>query len=134
MLKGNTSDIQYYRHEMPQIKSKYFQDFLDWSSIRCTKMVVDGTILKPTQVDINEDKVEEMKIRVINKDPDFKGVITVSADGYVLDGHHRWLALINAGEHDIECNILHLCAVDALAKMLEYPYGIRQTLDDSKLV
>ena len=132
--KGEPSDIQYYRKDMPQIKAEFFNDFLEWSGITCNLMYVDGNVLKPTQIDINEDKVNYMTNRVLTNDPTFKGVITISADAYVLDGHHRWLAFINAGVSDIQCRVLSLTAKEALIKMHSYPKVIRQDINDTKLI
>lgn len=131
---GKPSDIQYYRKDMPQVKSQHFSDFLQWASVEVEVVEVDGDSLKPTQIDINHEKVSHMVGRVLNKDPTFKGTITISKDGYVLDGHHRWLALINAGETKVKCNMLLLDALVALDKMRIYPNSKRQDINDDAVI
>ena len=89
------SDIKIPRKDMPQIKAADFNDFVASCKVNVRTIYVDASLLKPTQSDINQEKVLQMMDRLKNNDPDFKGTITISADGYVLDGHHRWLAMIN---------------------------------------
>ena len=79
---------------MPQIASKDISDFIEYLTsvgltVRREKAVVGQ--LKPTQNEINYDKVEK-------KVADFESGFTVkpfivSSDGHILDGHHQWRAL-----------------------------------------
>lgn len=120
---------------MPQIKSKYFLDFLYWSNLMCYMNEISNiTLLRPTQIDINENKVKEMIERVRSGDPEFKGVITISHDGYVLDGHHRWLALLNSGVVMSPCNKIATSVNTAIAYMREYPNSVRHDLNDSESI
>jgi hypothetical protein len=80
---------------MPQILQKDFEDYLQWlkaQGVNVELMKVNGADLKPSQLDINEEKVKSMVAEV----PDnLNNPIIISNDGYVVDGHHRWLTLLN---------------------------------------
>lgn len=133
--RGLPSTIQYFRKDMPQIKSKYFTDFLMWSQLSChMNEPTDITQLRPTQLDINEKKVKEMIGRIQSGDPDFKGTITISYDGYVLDGHHRWLALLNSGITISPCNKIATGVNTAIEYMRRYPNAVRHDLNDSESI
>lgn len=57
---------------------------------------VEPDVLKATQMNMVGDKVAGM-YNALEKDPTIKALtapIYVSNDGYVLDGHHRWAAIV----------------------------------------
>jgi hypothetical protein len=57
---------------------------------------VDASYLKPTQGELDGYKVIGM-IQALEKnatDPKITAPIFVSRDGYILDGHHRWAAIV----------------------------------------
>ncbi len=78
------------RAEMPQIQSRHrgaMVQFLAARGIRHEQDEVPAASLRPTQAEFSPRKVRLAQ--------DFKGrerSILVSSDGYVLDGHHQWLA------------------------------------------
>jgi hypothetical protein len=77
-----------YRHEMPQVRSHYLDDFLDTlkeDNISYGYSIIEAKNLKPTQKEINMDRVNMITEDLVNS----KHLI-VSSDDYVLDGHHRW--------------------------------------------
>lgn len=84
------------RAEMPQIKSEHrgaMTQFLKARGIEHEQATVQAAELKPTQAEFSPSKVA--------KAMGFEGgdrSILVSADGYVLDGHHQWLAKRERGE------------------------------------
>lgn len=61
----------------------------------------DPTKLKATQREINADKVNMFvaKYRAGTFDPRI-GAVLVSNDGYILDGHHRWAAMVVIAAED----------------------------------
>jgi|GEM_PF-2197732 len=84
------------RADMPQVKSTDVPEFLQWLggrgvSTRRTQVQVDK--IKPTQREIDIDKVAAM-VAAAPEAALAKPVI-ISKDFYLLDGHHRWLALVN---------------------------------------
>jgi hypothetical protein len=98
------------RAKMPQIRSDLVPEFVDElaaSGVRVDRMKRVGVSrLKPTQKEINNDKVRKM----LTAPPTVlaKPVI-VSKDFYILDGHHRWLALLNSKpDFKIQTYFVHL--------------------------
>lgn len=88
----NTLNIS--RRDMPQIKKDFIPDFiksLKSNGIDVSKRNITVDSLKPTQNEINLDKVKEKYEKFVNgKEP--KPFI-VSYDNYILDGHHQLFAL-----------------------------------------
>jgi hypothetical protein len=86
------------RDKMPQVKSKDYDEliaFLKKRKIKMTKRKVKAKDLKATQSNFNVDKITQ----AVDK---YKTLATakpiiVSSDGYVIDGHHRWLGAVNVG-------------------------------------
>ena len=48
--------------------------------------------LRPSQEEINRERVEDVKEDIVEKKLDPNVPLIVSKDGYVIDGHHRWAA------------------------------------------
>jgi hypothetical protein len=48
--------------------------------------------LRPSQEEINRERVEDVKEEIVEKKLDPNVPLVVSRDGYVIDGHHRWAA------------------------------------------
>lgn len=131
MLKyGRPSPFCYERKDMPQIKSSVFDEFKTWSKLDVSVVEIETSSLSPTQIDFNDDKIIKMSQRVKEKDPSFKGTILISKDGYVLDGHHRWLAYLNADVDTIMCHQFGATAEEAFLLMKQFPKTIRQDLND----
>ena len=85
------------REDMPQVKNKDIPDMyqkLTDNGISCDVGVVECSRLKPMQDGINRDKVENMK-DAIGRGEDM-GHIVISKEGYIVDGHHRWVAMTEA--------------------------------------
>jgi hypothetical protein len=81
------------RSKLPQIPKGLIPKFIRFcrdNGVGAKGVGVDADTLKPIQSHINRDKVESMKknMQGINEQP-----LMVSNDGYVLDGHHRWVAM-----------------------------------------
>lgn len=78
------------RAKMPQVRVKLrpkLYAFLETKGIGNRMETVPAGDLKPTQAEFSPEKVEGARTAT----GDAAGVL-VSSDGYVLDGHHRWLA------------------------------------------
>ncbi len=84
------------RAQMPQIKAEHrgaMVQFLKGRDVTHEQLEVDAQSLKPTQLEFSPGKVQRAK--------EYEGgerSILVSNDGYVLDGHHQWLAAREKGE------------------------------------
>jgi len=84
-----------YQKDMPQIKKDQVDDILqlfDEYGIGYEKGVTTCSKLKAIQDKYIPKKVENMKSDIKNNKINFS-YIFVSKDGFILDGHHRWLAI-----------------------------------------
>ena len=80
---------------MPQIKSDQIPNFLKYltkNDIEFTTKKLPVKDLKSTQSEFDLTKVDQM----IGQRSDNK--IIISNDGYIMDGHHRWLADYNTNK------------------------------------
>ena len=84
------------RAKMPQIKAEHrgaMVNFLKARGIDGQQETIPSAAIKPTQAEFSPAKVKQAM--------DYQGgnrSIIVSADGYVVDGHHQWLAARENGE------------------------------------
>lgn len=102
------------RDQMPQIESAHVKDFLKSIGHPYDIELVPTKDLIPTQGEFNFDKVKGMDVNSMCKP------ILVSEDNYVLDGHHRWLANHNIGDHVQPVIRINMPAVQALEAMGGY--------------
>jgi len=106
------------RKEMPQIKSEHrgaMTNFLTARGITATPETVEASSLKPTQREFSQAKVKQAL--------DFKGSdrpILVSNDGFILDGHHQWLAKAQQ-EAPVKITRLSAPIAELLTTMKEFP-------------
>lgn len=106
------------RAEMPQIKAEHrgaMTNFLNARGIQHEQVEVPARDLKPTQAEFSPAKVERAK--------SFEGgdrSILISADGHILDGHHQWLAKLEAGE-PVKAIRLDAPIDKLLAEVKEFP-------------
>lgn len=79
------------RAEMPQISAEHrgaLVEYLGANGVDAQAGVVPARSLKPTQAEFSEAKVKRA-----GQFPGGDRAILISADGYVVDGHHQWLAM-----------------------------------------
>jgi hypothetical protein len=84
----------------PQVKSSDVPEFIKWLEANDPPIVADHTTMKPEEItpiqkQINLEKVSGM---VAAKGLDAlasEKPVMVSGDGYLIDGHHRWYALLD---------------------------------------
>lgn len=87
------------REDMPQVSSNDMDDFKKYlkdNRVNIQKITVDPKSLKASQGEFNKDKIEK-QIELMGKSKAEPKAIIISADDYVIDGHHRWLAAMNLG-------------------------------------
>ena len=88
------------REDMPQIPGGVKQKFLDdlrAAGVSVHEDVVDPESLKPTQATYNAENMDFLTSEMRSGRYDAKGSILTSADGRVIDGHHRWAVAILEG-------------------------------------
>lgn len=96
-FKPESGTLGIPRADMPQIRSEHrgaMVNFLAARGITAEPTAeVDPSTLRPTQAEYSQAKVQKA-IDYGNEDRS----ILVSGDGYVLDGHHQWLAKVQTGQ------------------------------------
>lgn len=106
------------RSEMPQIKAEHrgaMVNFLKARGVGAAQEEVPAASLKPTQAEFSPAKVAQAKAYTGGDRS-----ILVSSDGYVLDGHHQWLAKREAGE-PVKVIRLDAPIADLLPLVKEFP-------------
>lgn len=106
------------REKMPQIAGDDFDDFIDYLRTDAELSVRKGTRavgnVKPTQDRIDPEKVGKMRNKPISE---LRQPIVISSDGYLLDGHHRWAALVQR-DPSIKLNVWQVdCSMIELLKI-----------------
>ncbi|ULQ47391.1 hypothetical protein JN531_003700 [Flagellatimonas centrodinii] len=107
------------RDVMPQVKSEHrgaLVNFLKGRGVTAEpSQAVDPLTLQPSQMEFSPEKVAKAKT--------FAGTdraILVSADNRVIDGHHQWLAKVDAGE-PVSVIRINAPAEDVLPLVSEFP-------------
>ena len=112
------------RDNLPQIKaSGEFFSFLKSKGIPVIKKTIKCKELKPIQKEFNIDKIKQM----LTSDEDVidKPIIS-SKDKYILDGHHRWLTILNKNENytinsfEVQCDIKTLLKLAEESELADY--------------
>lgn len=122
-------NLGFKRKEMPQVEGKNipkFLDFLKSEGVKYTEKSIDSKKLRPTQSQFNQDKIQSM---IDSIDTKKQHPIMVSKDGYVIDGHHRWLAHYNLGRKMPVVEI-NLGIEEALDKMHDFPMSVKRGLKE----
>jgi hypothetical protein len=120
------------RADMPQIRSDLVPDFIQGlmrSGVKVERDHQDVGDLKATQSELNKDKIESMignpTVRANLAKP-----IIVSNDGYVLDGHHRWAAMVSMDpDSEIPTVEVDLPMLDLLAQAKTFKQVEFKTLE-----
>ena len=73
-----------------------FLKFLKKNGIKVKEAKVQASSLKASQAELIGAKVAG----IMTKEKYNKGVIYISRDGYVIDGHHRWAGAVGADAED----------------------------------
>lgn len=111
------------RAEMPQVKAEHrgpMVNFLAARGVTHREGMVPADTLKPTQAEFSPERVA--RARESNSDRS----ILVSSDGYVLDGHHQWLAAREKGDN-VKAIILDAPIRDLLPLVHEFPSSLVDT-------
>lgn len=117
LLRGN---LGIPRIEMPQIRSALVPEFLDGlaqKGVHVTNESVPAHSLRATQSELHADKIQG---EVERGDLDhLRKPVIVSQDDFLLDGHHRWAALVTLDP-------------GAQAKIIRVHLPIRQLLGEAR--
>lgn len=93
------------RRNMPQIEDADQEDFIDFladNGVRVSKIKIQAKKIKPIQKEIRADVVQKL---LKDNSPKLIKPVIISKDHYLLDGHHRWLAVLQ-DDKDVEVQAL----------------------------
>lgn len=122
------------RHKLPQIPKEKFEEFRNY-------MLEQGVVvefkrlpiikLKPIQQHINREKVEGMK----ENQSALSIPLIVSQKGYILDGHHRWIAKRELDENGMAVCLWCNCPIRKLIEMgHEFEFSHTKTVYENSLL
>lgn len=121
---------------MPQIKSPHVEEFVKWlksnHSIRSVKKMVVISSLKMTQREFNPEKVAGM---AANVDAKFLSKLVMMSDGgYILDGHHRVMAL-QSKDRSMKIKVYHIKTdIKSLLELAhKFPKSIKQNINEENM-
>ena len=119
------------RSMMPQIQSadmEKFIKFLNKKHISVEKKDVPVMSLTPTQGNINTEKVKNL---ISTDSTSLKKPVLVSKDNYIIDGHHRWLALLNKDKKEtIPAIVADVNVQDLLSMAREFPKSFTKNINE----
>ena len=121
------------RSHLPQIKSTDIPEFIQWlqknKHVKVTHTDFPVASLYPIQGEFNEVKIHQL---MKDKKEHLKKPVIISGDHYLLDGHHRWLALLNMDKTDtIPAIVVHMKVLDLIAATKEFPKSFTKTVVES---
>lgn len=133
--------LVYSRSQMPQIPEANKNTYLNYfknRGISVKPKVVKLSSLRLTQNEINKVKVWKLMQAIRENKKRFRSMpkIIVSADNYIVDGSHRFVAALNLDEWDeIEVWKIDL-PIKEILEMSSHLVGIVEyrTVSDTKLV
>jgi hypothetical protein len=121
------------REKMPQIASDHVGEYIGWLEANNVEVDWDQQVassLRSVQKDINLAKVAALS-NTIPEEMLGKPLI-VSNDHYILDGHHRWLAIMNRDPHyPINTYVVDLPIAQLLNLSKRFPKVSYRTAGDS---
>ena len=112
------------RDKMPQVKQDDYQEYKDYlkdNGVTLKPEVINAKDLKPMQSEFSDQGVEKQLRRNKEKGEGMNPKpLLASSDGFIIDGHHRWLAAKNSG---FKVNILraNVDAQELLSLTLKFP-------------
>jgi hypothetical protein len=115
------------RKEMPQIQASDVQDFLkflDKKNIKHVKKDVPAKDLKATQKEIDLEKANNLRKE---DSVNLKKPMLVSKDSHIMDGHHRWLALLSKND-TCPCHVIDLPMKELLKLGKEFPKSFKKDI------
>lgn len=126
-VKNITEDLSVGRELMPQIDDpEDFLEYLTRMKISWKQETIPVVDLKSTQGEFNQEKINTLKINGVKSNLFF-----VSNEGYLLDGHHRWIAQMETDPTStIEIVRIKLGILDILNRIIgEYGLTSRKSIN-----
>lgn len=126
-------DLNLDRSQLPQVKAKDIPEYLQWlrdhRGYTYARLELPVASLYPSQRNFNQTKIRTF---MKQEREQLRAPILVSADNYVLDGHHRWIALLNMDNRDTVQAVVILAKIkDLIAATLAYPKSVKKGVLES---
>lgn len=102
------------RHLLPQIPKEKLPEFVRYlhkNGIGVDKTDVEAKKLLPIQKHVNKDKVKSI---ISDKDKALRIPLIITSDGFLVDGHHRWLAALVLQKKTVNCLVCDCSLKDFL--------------------
>ena len=143
-LKQDTADVidldyglRLTRQDLPQIKSTDVAEFMQWlrneHGVATEEDTINPSDLTPIQKEINLDKVAGMVAAKGLEALATSKPVMVSGDDYLIDGHHRWYALLDADYPSIDIVRIGLSAEQLIPLMKSWDKASYKGTMDEKL-
>lgn len=130
-----TDGLQIDRADLPQIASADRPEFMAWlqdQGVGIIETQPDAESLKPTQSQVNQDKIDEMIAAHEAGEFDVTAKpVLVSGDGYLIDGHHRWAAAKELGL-TMNAETVGLPAIELLDRIDQFPKSFREGIEANR--
>lgn len=127
------SGLHIDRKNMPQVASKDMPDLLKFiksegAEVKETK--IKTSALQPSQGNMNLDKVSTL---MHDETSNLAKHVLISNDNYLIDGHHRWLALLNKDKNSlINAYKVNLNVQDLISLVKRFPKVFYKTIKEFK--
>jgi Cytidylyltransferase-like len=129
---SNTLNIS--RRDMPQIKRSDIPDFINslkQKGIGVSNKNLSVSSLRPTQNEINTDRVKDKYDKMVNGMVFDPKPFIVSKDNYILDGHHQLFALKSYDDSKkVPCYVINVNMIDLLKHANSFPKTTYKTVLD----
>jgi len=135
-IKKITNSLNIPRAKMPQISKSYINSFIDFirgEGIKVKTIKIAVSKLKPTQNEINLEKVKS-RYEYIVKTKDVKPFI-ISNDYHILDGHHQLFALYEIDKNmKIECQMIDYPMLGIIEYAKKFPKTTYKSINEDSEV
>jgi hypothetical protein len=127
------------RDEMPQVKSTDMNDFRGWLSeqgVDSSEELIPVKSLKAIQSEINIEKVSGMLKAKSIKELSTSKPVLITADNFLIDGHHRWFALRVDNQRGNKISVIraHVNVKELLELAHDYPkVSYKSNVEENKI-
>lgn len=135
-IKRITNSLNIPRKDMPQIRSVHIKDFIDFlqrNDLKVYKKQIAVKDLKPTQNEINLEKVKIKYDEFVDNVARVKPFI-VSKDHYILDGHHQLFALKELDKNrKVECYLIDYPMLGVIEYAKTFPKTVYKSITEAEV-
>lgn len=140
-LKIPTGNYGILRSNMPQIDSKdmgKLHEYLDGLGVEYTHTKIPTKKLKLTQSEINKTKILKIMMKLRRSKKTDPVIVCQETSGYyyVLDGSHRFIAMLNIDDkwaQKMDCMIIQLPVSESLEILNAFPFTTHRSISCSSL-